>query len=201
MSGAPGWESGLDPLLEELERAASRELAARREAACAEAERIRQATAVRAAERRAQALRECEARVRVEHEGALAEARRAAQARLLDARWGLVDRVLTAALAELPALAERAASDAVLVERTKEVLSYLGDAPAVLHAAPALATRVQHVLAGRDAVRVETDPGALTGLRAVSADGRVVVDDTLEARLRRMRAALAIEIMRAAEEP
>ena len=81
-----------------------------------------------------------------------------------------------------------------------EVLSYLGDAPATLRCHPALEPAVRKIVEGRPEISVVADPALGPGLWAEAADGSLAVDGTLAGRLRRLRPALSLDVLRDLEE-
>lgn len=189
-------DGGTERLLHELEERARAEAAAVLGDAERQASEIRAAAASRGAERHAAAIRACDDEVSIGHAEALADARLAARRRLLEAQHAAVARVLEEVRRVAAAEAnDWSVPDEILDARVAEVLSYLGGDPAELHCPPALVERIS-ALARTDAVSVRGDPAIEVGVRASTLDGRVTVDDTLDAWLLHDRAALAIEICR-----
>ena len=179
----------------ELCRTLEREGAAERDrvlaAARAEAERLLSEAEARRLEERARALSDAAAAARAAAESRLAAARQAARRRTLEAQRLLVDRVLAAATRLLPAAAAR---PDVLAALVAEALAYAAG-PAVLRCPPALAEGVRARVAGRAEIGVEAAGGARSGVEAVLQGGAVTVDATLEGRLERAGAGLAIDIL------
>jgi vacuolar-type H+-ATPase subunit E/Vma4 len=178
----------LGDLLSALTREAERDAGRLRAEAEARATAITAAAATQVDRARAERLGEREAQWRAEAERALAAARHAARAQTLAARGQLLERVLAAVRACLPALVDDPAYRAVLARDVQAALAYLGDEPVVLRCTPSLADAVRALVAGNARVRVEPDAAVGTGVRAVSADGVVEVDNTLEGRLGRQGA-------------
>ncbi|HET9986729.1 MAG TPA: V-type ATP synthase subunit E [Longimicrobiales bacterium] len=175
------------------DEAARRELDAARE----EAERILAEARARIEARLADRLKVRERTLRASLEAELAAERRRAAGELLRARWRLVERILADAAARLPAAAQSAAFAEALPAQLEEALAYLGDGGGVVRCPPPLVPLVSTLLAGRPGISVEAcEDGA--GIR-VLVPGAVEVDDTLEARLRRLGPRLAMELLGLAE--
>ena len=184
----------LEALLEALERDALAEAGRRRTEArsgaealiaraAAEVDRRRALTLARlASERRAQVAREA------------AAASRQLKGRVLTARAGVLGRVFGEARRLLAGL-DQARWGSRLPALVEQTLSYLDPSDAVLECQPAAESALRKVLADRPGVRVETRDDAGPGLLGRSADGRVVVDNMLTARLDRQRDDLAIQLI------
>jgi vacuolar-type H+-ATPase subunit E/Vma4 len=189
----------LGDLLSALTREAERDAARLRADAEARATAIADAAAAQADRARAVQLGERESQWRAETERALAAARHTARAQVLAARDRLLERVLAAVRARLPALVDDAAYRAVLARDVQAALAYLSDEEVVLRCTPALAPAVGALVAGNARVRVAPDAAVGTGVRAISADGVVEVDNTLEGRLDRLRARVRFVALRRLE--
>ncbi len=176
----------LADLLSALTREAERDAARLRAEGEARVTAIAAAAAAQVGRARAEQLGAREAQWRAEAERVLATARHAARAQTLAARGRLLERVLAAVRACLPALVNDPAYRAVLGRDVQAALAYMGDEAVVLRCTPALADAVRALVAGNTRVRVEPDAAVGTGVRAVSADGVVEVDGTLEGRLDRL---------------
>lgn len=187
----------LEHLLAAIARDGEAAVARELDAARSEAERILAEARARVEARRADRLAARERELRASLEAELAAERRRAAGELLRARWRLVERILEAARAELPAAVESAGFAEVLPAQLDDALAYLGDDGGVVHCPPALAPLVSTLLAGRPGISVEPSTGLL-GIR-VEANGAVEVDDTLDARLRRLGPRLAMDLLRLAE--
>lgn len=185
---------GLEHLLEALERDASAQIEQVLAQARAEADRLTTAaTETRERRRRdAQGARERSRLQEVEH--AVTLARRSARRSVLEARERLLERVFTAARAELPAAAAGSAYRAALPVALTGALAAVGNEPAVISCPKALARELERLCPANRA-SVEVDPAAGSGFRLVTADGAVEVDDTLEARLDRLRPILARRVL------
>jgi vacuolar-type H+-ATPase subunit E/Vma4 len=97
-----------------------------------------------------------------------------------------------------------AASDfryrAALPRRLEECLAYAGDEPVRVRAAPAIAAILGEIGSRRKSVTVVSDPSLPTGFQVEAAGASLVVDDTLEALVSRLRPELEIELFRLWDE-
>src|SRR5512144_1121146 len=187
---------GLEHLLEALERDADAQVEQTLAQARAEADRITTESAAALEQRcRAAAAARASARVQdVEH--AVTLARREARRSLLEARERLLERVFTAARAELPAAAAGPAYRASLPAALSGALAAVGSDQAVIRCPATLAPDVERARPrGSTSVAVEVDPASGSGFRVASTDGAVEIDDTLESRLDRLRFILARRVL------
>lgn len=188
----------LPELLATLEREAEAKVAEELQRAEDEAKRLRQVAVGEGEARVKQRLTEHARALRVQAEERLVEVRRKAEARLLQARWALLDRVFEGALA-LQGEARGWPSYAAALERDVRTLLGLSRGEAVtLLCAPADCLAV--TAAAGAGPRVEGLPGLAAGVRLRSADGRVEMDRSLTARLAAARSALAIRVMQRVED-
>jgi vacuolar-type H+-ATPase subunit E/Vma4 len=194
----------LDALLDAVERRGRQEVERVLDQARVEAAALERAAESRVMERRAAALRELEARVRGEAEARLAAARREARARVLRSRERLLEAVFEAVVRELPDAAASERYRSALPDLLVEAQRCVDARGATLECAAPLREEVREILdapadggAGPRDIVVRPCPEAATGIRLVSADGRVVVDATLTARLGRLRPRLAIIVLAA----
>jgi vacuolar-type H+-ATPase subunit E/Vma4 len=164
-----------------------------------EAARLRAASAARIAARRNAAVQARRRALRADDAGALAAATHEARAAVLTARERLVERVLAEARRLLPAALDAPEAGPVVERLVVEALAYVPHGEAVVRCSPGLLERARAAAAGRSAVRVAADPDLPAGVLVRAADGSVAVDNTLGARLERLRPALAIEIVRGVE--
>ena len=177
----------IDALLLHLEEDARREAARLRQEATERAQEIVARAEADAARKRALHLERVAGQRRSASERQVAAARAEARERFLQARMAVLDRVFDAASASLGRM-EVARYTGSVAQLAQDAARYLERGPAVLQsppdAAPAAAAAVRDL-------RVEPAdvPAGVTGR---SADGRVVVDNTLVAILARRRADLAI---------
>jgi vacuolar-type H+-ATPase subunit E/Vma4 len=182
-----------------LERDALAGIAAARDEASAEAERLRAESRVALARRRAVDLATREAELKAAAAGAIDAARREAAQRSLAARAKALDAILARARALLAATVPDAGMKAGIQRDLEAALAYLGGAEAVVRCPARWAPAVEAALAGRPGVRLEQSEQFTAGLVAWTADGRAEIDATLDTRLTRLWPTLAVELMRDAE--
>lgn len=185
---------GFAELQAALEQEGAARVAAIRREAEAEAARLREAARKSAARRRAEQLERAEAELRREAHARVADARKAARREVLAARGALLERVFERASSELARALGAPAARPWLEARIAEALAYLPGGKARVIAADAVADVLEEVLAEREDVRVERDPGLPGGFRASSADGAVVVDASVASLIEQARASLAPEV-------
>ena len=163
-----------------------------------EAARIVEGARARARSRHEARAAEREAVLRESGAAALAAARRAGWRTRLESRDRLLNRVFAAARDMARSGAPGAAeADAADTERLlREALRFVpDDSSVVVRCAPAAAAALEAALAGRPTARVAPDEAADAGVRVESADGAVMVDNTIGARIDRMRPVLAVELL------
>lgn len=151
------------------------------------------------AERRADAFRFIDADAAVQRAQALADARRAALGDLLRSQYAAVDRIIAVTRERVAA---RLATDVELPglrPRIAALLEYVGDVPARIRCRDALAVRLSSALPPKCRVIVDTSEDALPGFVITDEDGRVTIDDTVDAWLARERPRIAIEVRSAME--
>lgn len=191
---------GLPELIAALERDADAEIHRIKEQARARAARIEAETHARIQQRRAERLATLEAALRRQGDEALARARRQLQTNIFEARARMLDRVFTRATEAFPDVVRRPAFDHVLRTSLETLLAAVGDEQGTIHCLPILEARVRNILQSRPGVSVQSRSDVGHGLRWVSREGRVVLDDTLECKLERLRTSLAITIMERVEK-
>ncbi len=191
----------LPDLLAALERDAGTQADAILAAARAEAERVASDTEARIATQRAAARATTETVRRGELERDLARARREAQARVLAARGGLIDRVERAVRGLLPEAMKQPAYLESLAPALQEALSSAGDVPVEIRCSPPLEQSIRRLVSGRPSATVTADAAVGSGFRVRSEDGGMEVDATLESRLVRERAQLALHALALFEAP
>jgi vacuolar-type H+-ATPase subunit E/Vma4 len=124
-----------------------------------------------------------------------AVAQRQAAARVLTAQHAFLDRVF----ARAEALAVDADSDAryldALPRQLSAVMACLGGQPTRLRCRPALAERLQSLLADRSDVEALTDATLPAGFSAALRDGHCTIDCTLSARLSALRPKLEAALL------
>lgn len=182
----------IDALLRHLEEDAARESDRLRQEAEGRAAALLARADADAARRRELHLERVAEQRRTAGERQVAAARAQARAQFLAVRAGVLERVFEEAAARLQAMpAARYAS--ILEALAEDAARYLENAPAVLQSPPDAARALAVVVRDRPGVRVE--PADLAaGVVGRSADGRVMVDNTLAAMLERRRPDLAIAL-------
>jgi vacuolar-type H+-ATPase subunit E/Vma4 len=148
------------------------------------------------ARRRADVLGGRETELRGAAQAALGETRRTGRRAVLTARQRLLERVFGAARGLFfEALASEAYRARALPEHLAEALGAVGDEPAVIRCPETLVPAVRAAVARKKHLTVQGDPAAPPGIRVVTTDGAIEVDNTLEGRLDRLRARLALEVL------
>lgn len=190
----------LDQLIAALGEDADAQAQSEVERARSEAARIAADARDEIVRRRAEALGRLEADLREETERELVDARRRSRRLVLGARQQLLDRVFAAAEARLPHLLDQPAYTAALPGELASALSYLGTDPATIHCSASMVGPIRALIAGWEGITVQPDDAVGSGFTAVSGDGYVTVDVTLDARLERLRPQLSLEVLRELEE-
>lgn len=183
----------IDSLLAQLERDAQAESAALMSAAQKRAQEILSRADAETLRRRREALsrREEAGRRAVACETAAA-ARRYRETRLLE-RARVLDQIFAEAEQDLhTASAER--YQRLLPALMRATLRFLEGTPAVVHCRPEITAAVEQLRADRIDVLIRPGADAAAGILGESADGAVMVDNTLPALLRRRRAELAVAV-------
>lgn len=186
----------LADLIARLEQDAASQVAARRRKADDDVRVIEAATELALAEAsaahvgRKRALRQ--AALRQE----LAEARRTARARELDARHALLARVMDRARTLLPEAGRSDAYRLAMPAHLAEALSYLEDVPCRVRCPSSCEAALRELATRYPGVSLEVDASVGPGFIAEAVDGSVVIDNTLVARLARMQDQLGVEVVR-----
>lgn len=189
----------LQHLLDAIERQVEREADGILEAGRTEAARVAAEASERRSRRRAEWLARAQASARLELETDLLKARRHAEERILEARQRFLGRAFLALEALLDEAVGSDLYGEVLPRHLEESLAYLGEDPAVVRCSPGMAVRLRSLLGERAQLSVEEDPTVPAGFRLISADGRLLVDNTLRSRLASRWPSIAIELMRRVE--
>lgn len=180
----------IDALLLHLEEDATREAARLRGAADEAAAEIVARAEADAARRRALHLERVAGDRRSAGERQVAAARATARDQFLRVRAALLDRVFARATALLDSTpADRYAANVGAL--AGDAARYLEGAPAVLECPADAAAALAEAARGLPNITVRAAPVA-AGVTGTSADGRVVVDNSLSALLARRRPELAI---------
>ncbi|HET7789878.1 MAG TPA: hypothetical protein VFK78_03700 [Gemmatimonadales bacterium] len=131
---------------------------------------------------------------------AQAAAQRDARRTVLEARARFLDRVFDAVARALPAAERDPAYRDTLARRVANARACAAGAPAELRCSPGLAPALRPLAPEGSGLRVEPEPNGAPGFRLVTDDGRLEVDETLEGRLARERAALSLVALAAFEK-
>lgn len=126
----------------------------------------------------------------------LALARRQARARELEACHAQLARILNRARALVPEIAGSTPYVDALPLHLEEALSFLEGLRPRVRCQAAFAPLLQATLARHDGAELVIDDSTGAGVAVEAADGSVVVDNTLAARLARAETRLAIELLR-----
>lgn len=126
----------------------------------------------------------------------LALARREARGRELEARRAQLTRILDLARSLAPDAAASPAYADVLPAHLREALSFLEGLRPRVRCQAAVAPVLQDTIAHVPGAELVIDESVGPGIVAEAADGSVVVDNTLVARLARVEARLSIELLR-----
>lgn len=148
---------------------------------------LTQDAARRLADRRAERRRALERQ--------LSEVRQRTRAEALTARWALLERLFTRAGELVHEEGATAAYRDALPRHLDEALAYLETLGPLVRCHPDAAALLETHLAGRDDVTVLADPSMGPGVIATAADGSAEVDNTLAARLERLKPALAVALL------
>jgi len=185
---------GLAQLVARLEHEADARIASIEERARAELEGIAQQRERASSAAREQDLAVRRAARRTRLEGELAQARSQARDATLSARRAFVDRVLGRAATMLDGAERDETYLSALAGQTAEVMRFVDDRPVSVRCRPALATRLSRA-PGTLAAALEPDPQCPVGVILTARDGSVQIDDTLSARLQRLRGQLGPELL------
>ena len=189
---------GLDALTARLERDADAMVAAIRDESEAQARACLAQAGADSTQRREQwlGLREQGRRQVIDRE--LADTGRRLRAELLVAQHALLDRVFARAVQLAEALSEDPGLRAAMPSHLHEVLFHLGERDAQVRCPPCLAAQLHPLLAERAGVELVVDAQAPLGISARLRDGSLTIDNTLAARLERVRPQLEPMLLREA---
>jgi len=185
----------LDALIRTLTQQAEHTAVEQRERTASEVSRIvEEAKRVRN-ERWEAVRRDSEARYRNEARARLARAQRGARQRVQQARAAFLDGVFERVVAMLPSLATDARFVNMVPDLLQEGLQYVGDEVVTVMCPPVLGDIVKKASARFPNVSVVLDESAGVGVSLRTSQGTLTIDNTLEARLQRMKGELAIEVL------
>jgi len=185
----------LPDLIARLEEDVERQIEAIAQQADAEVRAINDGAAQAAAAASASHLARHRAERQLAHRRDLSRTRRRAHARELEAQHALLDRILGRARDHLQDHAGSPRYQAALSTHLAEALSYLEGLPARVRCNASQAALLRPLVARHSDVELTIDDSVGSGLVAEAADGSVVVDNTLAARLRRIERRLAVELI------
>jgi len=185
-------DSLLAALAHDAEEEAGRILAA----AAADAERVRTASTEHLA-----ATRDARVAARAAELARNAERRRGAAARearaaLLAAQWRFVERVLTVVRDALPGALDGPENEAATAQLLDEALAFLPPGQGTVGCSPRAVAAVRALVGAEHGLDVVGRDDIRSGIRLESADGRVVVDNTLDERLAHLTPELAAAMVR-----
>jgi vacuolar-type H+-ATPase subunit E/Vma4 len=185
----------LDALLSALRQEAERTVEQLLTAAREEAARLRTDAVARVEHRCAEAIATREAELKAAAEVARARAQRAAAVGMVQARDACLERIFSAtddALAQALDSPDYATAPGRLAT---EALAYVSGVPVVVKCRASLADKVRVVVQHWRDVAVVPDDTVAPGVWIEAIDGSVIIDNTVGARLRRMRPLLSIEVL------
>lgn len=186
---------GLDDLLAALAREARLEARAALKQAHAERKEILSASRERIAALQHRRLERQKSAFAEEARGRIAGVQRETRAALLAAQDGLVDRVLSRVEERLGEAAVIERLQATLPSRLPRLLRYGEGRKLLVRCSPGLAKAMREMRGLPSGVDVREDPEVTAGVRLESADGDLLIDDTLAARLGRRRRVLRMQIL------
>jgi vacuolar-type H+-ATPase subunit E/Vma4 len=185
----------LPDLIARLEEDAAREIQAIGERADADIQAIRAATDRAIAGASAVRLEGQRIERAASRDRDLARARRDARAEELKARHALLARILDRARALAPETGASESYQRVLPSHLEEALSYVQGLRPRVRCQAAVASVLGPVAARHDGAEIVIDETVGPGVVVEAADGSVVVDSTLVARLARIEPTLAVELL------
>ncbi|MGE5834773.1 MAG: V-type ATP synthase subunit E family protein [Acidobacteriota bacterium] len=185
----------LSDLIARLEEDATKEMQAIVERADADVQAIRAATERAIAGASAERLEGQRIERAANRDRDLARARRNARGEELKARHALLARVFSRARALAPETGASESYRRVLPLHLEEALSYVQGLRPRVRCQAAVASVVGAVAARHDGAEIVIDETVGPGVVVEAADGSVVVDNTLAARLARIEPKLAVELL------
>ena len=188
----------LRELLATMERESSAQAEEIRQAAIRRAESMTAEGKTRLGGRREDAVQARALELRQESNRVLGEARRRVRAEVLTLQQEILQRIRREAVSRLPGLIPHEAIRSRLSAELTRARTYLAPGPLTVRVSSGLASHFSGN--GHPGLAVTSDPTILSGFTVSSADGAVMVDETLEHRLDAMWPSLAIELAGALEE-
>ena len=186
----------LSDLISRLEQEAQNQVQAIQRDADVEVQTMEIATEHAIADLTARHLEHERAERGIVYQRELAQARRHARARELEARHAQLSRILERARRLVPEVGASPAYAEALPAHLDEALSFLEGLQPRVRCQPAFAPIVQAAIARHGGAELVIDPSVGPGAVAEATDGSVVVDATLATRLARAEGRLAVELLR-----
>ncbi len=181
----------LEELIARLERDAQARVAAIEAQAGVEVEALTSEAGRRREEGVAAELAARRALLAARLDGELAQARRRSRSERLVAEHAAIDRVLARARELVDEVGRTPEYAAAVARHATLALRYVEGLAPTVRVRPELAPALRGV-----AEKLELDPALGVGVVVAAADGSVIVDETLGARLNRFSARLAMELKR-----
>jgi vacuolar-type H+-ATPase subunit E/Vma4 len=185
----------VESLLDALGADADRDARQIVDAARAEAARICADADGRAARRCSEALASRAAELQLSSDARRARARRDARVQILRARETFLDRVFAAVEAELPGVLDAIERTRALEQLVREALDYFPSSRVIVRCRAALAERLSGMAESLGGLSIVPDESVAEGVIVEKDDRSAAVDNTLSARLRRLRPLLSIELL------
>lgn len=181
----------LSALTQEADRAVEQILTAARE----DAVRLRAQADALVERRCADAIAAREAELKASAELERVRTQRATAVRAVQSRDACLDRVFGAAAAALESALDAPDKATAPAALATEALAFFSGVPAVVRCRTSFVERVRAVLHSSDEASVVPDDAVAPGVLVEAVDGSVIVDNTVGARLRRLRPSLSIELL------
>jgi vacuolar-type H+-ATPase subunit E/Vma4 len=185
-------DSRFERLLDELGTRARAETDQVLATARARATAVAAESTARIEQRRTAAIESCDAEASHARNAALSKARHEGRRALLAAQHAFVDKILDASRGATHRKLGLCANTERLVSRSEELASFSGNGTTEVRCRTPMAQQITSGL-GRRGVRVIPDDEAPWGLTLVADNGRLVIEDTVDAWLSSQRAAIAID--------
>lgn len=181
----------LSALTQEADRAVEQILASARE----DAARLRAEAAALVERRCADAIAAREVELKSSAELERARAQRATAVRVMQSRDACLDRIFKAAANALEGALDAPDNAAAPAALATEALAFFSGVPVVVRCRTALVERVRAALQPSGEASVVPDDTLAPGVIVEAVDGTVIVDNTVGARLNRLRPSLSIELL------
>jgi vacuolar-type H+-ATPase subunit E/Vma4 len=185
----------LSALTQEADRAVEQILGSARE----DAVRLRAEAEALVERRCADAIATREAELKASAEMERARAQRVTAVRVVQSRDACLDRVFNEAASALESALDAPGNAAAPAALATEALAFFSGVPVVVRCRTSLVGRVRAVLHAPGEASVMPDDTLAPGVIVEAVDGSVIVDNTVGARLRRLRPSLSIELMQRIE--